>query len=332
MNEISIPTGAVVVGVDGSPEATRAVAWAGRLARDEGRPLVILNAVSSLAAERVVGLADDALDRDRALANLTESGQEVVAEEAGRVRHHDPGVEVRELVVTADPRQALLEAARAGASTVVVGSRGRGPLLSLLLGSVSATVARHAVCPVLVVRPHHPGRVRNGVLVGSDGTASSTTVVEAGFRVASERRLPLTVLHVLWDTIAGTGNPYAVSTESHEAEEARVDVAETIAGLREKFPDVRVQVRMTDGSPWQQLVTESESMDLLVVGRHDRGVLGRLMHGSVTIAAVEHAACPVLVVPVDATAPEGEREVERETGSEAPRPSAGEAPQAPIVA
>jgi nucleotide-binding universal stress UspA family protein len=299
MNEISIPTGAVVVGVDGSPEATSAVRWAGKLATDEGRPLVVLHAVSNLAAERTIGLAADAFDRDRVLTDLTAAGHELVAEEAGRLRQHAAGLEVQELVVLADPRQALLEAARQGASMVVVGSRGRGPLLSLLLGSVSGTVARHAAAPVLVVRPHQPDGTRRGVLVGADGTASSPAVVEAAFRVASGRRLPLTVCRVLWDSVAAAGTGYPVVTEPQDVEEARVDVAEAVAGLRERYPDVQVQVRLTDGSPWQELVAESASMELLVVGRHDRGLVDRLFHGSVTIAAVEHAACPVLVVPVD---------------------------------
>jgi nucleotide-binding universal stress UspA family protein len=286
MNEISIPTGAVVVGVDGSTEATRAVVWAGRLARDEGRPLVILNAVGELAGP-------------------TFGAHDLVREEAGRAGHHATGVQVKTLVVTADPRQALLEAARQGAAAVVVGSRGRGPLRRLLLGSVSGTVARYAVSPVVVVRPHHQGRVRHGVLVGADATEGSTAVVEAAFRIASERSLPLTVSHVRWETVAATGNAYGVAFADtigpRGVEEARADVSETIAGLREKYPDVRVQVRISDGSPWHELVAAADAMDLLVVGRHDRDPLDRLLYGSVTIAAVEHATCPVLVVPVDPT-------------------------------
>ena len=286
MNENSIPTGVVVVGVDGSPEASRAVSWAGRLARDEGRQLVVLHAVGELAGPSA-------------------GAHDLVREEAERVGHHAAGVQVRTLVVTADPRQALLAAARDGAAAVVVGSRGRGPLRSLLLGSVSGTVARYAACPVVVVRPHHPGRIRHGVLVGADATEGSTAVVEAAFRIASERSLPLTVSHVRWDAVAATGNAYGVALAGtagpHDVEDARVDVSETIAGLREKYPDVPVQVRISDGSPWHELVAAAETMDVLVVGRHDRDMLDRLLYGSVTIAAVEHATCPVLVVPVDPT-------------------------------
>jgi nucleotide-binding universal stress UspA family protein len=52
----------------------------------------------------------------------------------------------------------------------VLGSRGRGPLLSHLPGSVGVHVVRHATCPGVVHRPGHPGQVRHGVVVAVDAT------------------------------------------------------------------------------------------------------------------------------------------------------------------
>ena len=56
---------------------------------------------------------------------------------------------------------------------VVLGSRGRGPMRTLLLRSVGVAVTKHAECPVVVVRPGNRGLVRNGVLVGADGSEHS---------------------------------------------------------------------------------------------------------------------------------------------------------------
>lgn len=63
------------------------------------------------------------------------------------------GVEVSKVDLDGYPPDALVDhAAAVGAELIVVGSRGRGPLASLLLGSTSHRVVNHAPCDVLVVR------------------------------------------------------------------------------------------------------------------------------------------------------------------------------------
>jgi nucleotide-binding universal stress UspA family protein len=62
-------------------------------------------------------------------------------------------VNITAVVEDGDPRQLLLRLAEQ-ASLVVMGSRGRGPFRSLLLGSVTAAVAGRASCPVVVIPPN----------------------------------------------------------------------------------------------------------------------------------------------------------------------------------
>src|SRR6478736_648774 len=76
---------------------------------------------------------------------------------------------------------------------VVLGSRGRGRVSSLLLGSVGVAVVGHATCPVVVRRPARD-RVRRGVLVGTDLTDDSRPALEFAYGLASVRHLTLTVL------------------------------------------------------------------------------------------------------------------------------------------
>ncbi len=64
----------------------------------------------------------------------------------------EPGFPVEYHVVHSPSPQALLSASR-GADVLVVGHRGRGGFSGLMLGSVAEQCVRHAVCPILVVRP-----------------------------------------------------------------------------------------------------------------------------------------------------------------------------------
>jgi nucleotide-binding universal stress UspA family protein len=62
----------------------------------------------------------------------------------------------------------------------------------------------------------------------------------------------------------------------------------------------RVSLRVVAGDAGEMLAIESKGALMLVVGRHGRGALGRLVLGSVGRQVVAHAACPVVVVPPDA--------------------------------
>jgi nucleotide-binding universal stress UspA family protein len=130
----------IVVGVDGSEGSTRAVAFAGRLAKDMGACLTVvyvehLPVVGPPELERSHRMAERRVARRvvKALMPLTvpwdlEVGGGDVAEEVRRV------------------------ARERGADLIVVGTRGQGPIGRLLGGSVSTRVVHHADRPVLVVR------------------------------------------------------------------------------------------------------------------------------------------------------------------------------------
>ncbi|GAB2687441.1 universal stress protein [Thalassiella azotivora] len=137
------PEGPVVVGVDGSGTAQRAVAFAADLAARFGAPLLAEMAVPPVtdALGRVSGPDEPALQQAR--ADLAECV-------AGLAESH-PDVVVETDVTQSHPLEALTS--RSGrARAVVVGSRGRGAFEAALLGSVGRGLVQHADCPVLVVR------------------------------------------------------------------------------------------------------------------------------------------------------------------------------------
>lgn len=133
----------IVVGVDGSGSAQRALEWAMRQAALTG---AVVDAV--MAWEYPVNYGWVVADQDMQLAELA---QQTLEKAIAAASHVAPDVVVRGHVLEQNPARALLDASE-GADLLVVGSRGHGGFVGALLGSVSQHCVHHAPCPVLVVR------------------------------------------------------------------------------------------------------------------------------------------------------------------------------------
>jgi nucleotide-binding universal stress UspA family protein len=138
----TVTAGKVVVGVDGSEQSRRALAWALTEARLHGVGCVLVHAWDSSRVPGAVPqmLADEArtlLDNEIAFSRPS-------------------GVAVEGVLESGTASGALIDASH-DALLLVVGSRGRGGLASALLGSVSSACVHHATCPVTVIPPERPG-------------------------------------------------------------------------------------------------------------------------------------------------------------------------------
>lgn len=189
--------GAVVAGVDGSAQADEALRWAAEQAVLEGRRLVVLHAADAGTAFGSAWLGVPGTAPESLLQEAEEHARAFVDRVGRSVADLVPGAVVLTAVSRQDARQALLACSH-HAALLVVGSRGRGPVRTLLLGSVSAGVARHATCPVVVVRPWCglPARTpRTGVTLAFDPALLGPRTVERALVHARVRGLPITVLH-----------------------------------------------------------------------------------------------------------------------------------------
>lgn len=195
MDSTQIPAGAVVVGVDGSEHAQHALDWAAHHAACHHRPLALAYAQGVMSPYWVMHAGIDLRDMRE---SLQEAGEELLAQEAARVRAQYPSLEVTTTNAAADPRDLLLDLSET-AEIVVVGSRGLGAVPSLLLGSVSTAITRHAHCPVVVIRPSSRVARGRGVLVAVDGTEHAVSTLEFAFQVASWQHATLTVVHCFWE-------------------------------------------------------------------------------------------------------------------------------------
>ncbi len=291
-----IPPGTIVVGVDGSEHAERAVVWAARQAALEGRELDVIHSCEHVLLRDAAWLDAQDVDQSELIDALRAASDAMVASARNLAAREAPHIEIRTHVVELDARDALAEAS-ATAHLVVVGSHGRGPLTTLLLGSVSTSVARHGRCPVVVCRPPADTPENPHVLVGADGTAASVPVIEFAFRQASLRGLPLIVLHSFFDAAALGGPELVPAAEYSSYEDLRLLLAESVAGLGEKFPDVTVDLQLRRGLVDECLLGQAPSAELVVVGRTEAHGWARCLSVSCALAVLERAHTTVAVVP-----------------------------------
>lgn len=102
--------------------------------------------------------------------------------------------------------------------------------------------------------------------------------------------------------LQGTGfaGPVVTPEEVAEMREAATELADReIAQASGLFGDHPVEERIIDGDPGPALASLAEEIDaeLIVVGSHGKGLVGRFLEGSTSRYLLDHAPCPVLVVP-----------------------------------
>lgn len=137
----------VVVGVDGSEEAVRAVAFAAAEADREGDDLTVVYAYSP--PDRL----PDAGFTPELVAELMEKEERIILSEtvAGLMADYPDLTVHQRLEPGRDPARALVHAAE-GARLLVVGNRGRGGISRLVLGSTAHGILKHLPCPTIITR------------------------------------------------------------------------------------------------------------------------------------------------------------------------------------
>ena len=138
----------IVVGVDGSEPAKRALRWALEEAKLRGTRLSVVTAwhVPGYAhgAPGFVPILSTSVD-----AAIREAAEAIANEAVEQARA--AGVDAEAIITNGQAADVLIESAE-GASMLVVGSRGHGGFAGLLLGSVGQQCAHHAACPVAIIR------------------------------------------------------------------------------------------------------------------------------------------------------------------------------------
>ena len=284
----------VVVGYDGSEHAGIAVDWAAAEAVSRGVALTISVATTvPIEGMRFGGslLSPDAIDE------LLERLQAAAQTRAEETRQAHPGLEVIVKVALGSPASVLIEAS-ANADLIVVGSRGMGGFRGLLVGSVGVQVASNSTCPAVVVRKE-PAPTASTVVVGVDGSELSLAALDFAFAMADRRGWRVLAVHAweipAYDVLAAPSGPPPLDLENFAAGEERA-FAESLAGLRERYPSVEVEQRIIKGPSVHAILDASDDAALIVLGTRGRGEFLGAVLGSVSQGVLHRAKVPVAVI------------------------------------
>ena len=283
--------GRVVVGFDGSSVAKHALDWAATFSAKRSLKVIIMTAVQLPAP--AVG---DGSWFDPASDILDEAASRELAEGIAQLKESHPDVPVEGFTVTDSPARVLIEASET-AELVVVGSRGRGELYGLMLGSVSNAVAAHARGPVVVVPKTVPAETDGPIVVGVDAAEDGRVALLFALQRAAEVGAPVTVVHA-W----GAMRSWAQSDQKHSELAAAVQKASeelldhVVAEAGPDFSGVQVTKVSKHGSPSGALIELSEGARLVVVGSRGRGGFRGLLLGSTSRSVLHGSHSPVAII------------------------------------
>lgn len=288
----------ILVPVDGSESAEKAVEFALQLAKQHGAELLFCHAVdyAGIAAETAMA---GPVDLAGTFATLDESAREILG--AATVRAKAASITSSAFKLEGRSATAIVTfAIEHTVDAIVMGSRGLGGIPHLLLGSTAEGVLRAAAVPVFVL--HANSRVRKfetiAVAVDDSEPADAATAFAVDLALGSSSRMTfINVIDIaaLHDQIVRFGG-YADTLQGEWEAEAKtlVDLAARhakAAGIAEAEGIVAF------GAPGEELLARAKAKhaDLIAIGTHGRRGLRRLMMGSIAEEVVRKSPVPVVV-------------------------------------
>lgn len=213
-----------------------------------------------------------------------------------------PSLSVETHVIVGRAASIIVEtAAKLPADLIVMGSRGRGPIGSMILGSVSAEVADHAPCPVLVARLPTCRRA----IVALDGTPVADRIADRLPDLGFLRDTHLEVVSVGPSSVGpgvilsgAYGAPIAWYEDAVIAARDSLEHVASTAAQRLRASGLDASWSIHEGDPAATLIEVGKhtGAELIVVGTHGRTGMTRLLLGSVARNVLLHAHTSVLVL------------------------------------
>ncbi len=278
----------ILVAIDFSEHAERALEWAGELAKRFGAELELVTSVFVVplaSGPHSLGVPPDYLRNAREQA---ESQLDAIAARLSR-----EGVRACCTVVHEDPSSGLCaRAAETRADLIAIGTRGRSGLSHVLLGSVAERTARLAACPVLSVHAGSPApRELRKLVVPMDFSAPALAALALA-RTLVEPGGELALVHAIAPVLSA-GSPERPLEDPRAEEWARAEFEKLRASGAAASAHLEIRYGAADA-----VVVDAASeigADAIVMGTRGRSGITRMFLGSVAERVLRRALQPVFV-------------------------------------
>lgn len=295
----------VIVAVDGSDDARRAARTGFALARVADASVRILNVLERSALDVLRSSSDRERIREERMDLLAEYESEAMT----------LGIEAETALLEGKPSAQIAAVAEEEPhSVIVLGRQGRSTVSRKLMGGVTEQVLEAGVAPVLVDPAEEtmpePFNLRE-ILYPTDGSSNAEAAVPHVAALATKTEARVHVLSVVdIQRAGGVFNAGGLETEFVERLESEVEATLESAAtlLTDQAPALDVETVRRKSTDFDgvsgaiETYTETEDIDLVVMGSHGRSNVSRQVLGSVTSTVLRTVDVPVLVVPRDVQA------------------------------
>ena len=292
----------ILFATDGSPGAMAALEFLGSMPLRPEDEIIVVTYPSYFLAARPdqTGLIGKLMEGRRRAAQTT--ADETVQRLAGS------GARVSGVVAQGlEAVDAILRVAvERSPDLLVMGSRGLGPVSSVVVGSTARTLALLSPVPVLIVRGR--GKALRRVLVAVDGSEASRAALGAFARLPLTSGVIAELLHVLpehdWSDLPVRREELAELREAQER--AETDAADRLLQSSAKALPKGVEIRMVKerGAVTDMIRAHADALDADLIVLGSRGLSGprRPFWGSTAERLIVTADCSVLLAPVQTRA------------------------------
>lgn len=279
----------ILCATDLSSSSDSVIDRAGMLANSLGADLALLHVVPPMESEKMQE------------HELLRAGEQLKSRASAPLWRYGPAPNVR--VEAGNPTWVLIEAMKElRPDLIVMGRHRQRPVWDYVVGTIATQVLSERECSVLIV-DNMPREAYRNIVLALDDTKLAVAAVRVAEALVLKDGVRATIVHAHLSPedgalsaigIAGDVVPRNFAPLTYDA---RAMLSALLMNVSNNF--ARYDILVEDATPAAaiQKVVGRLNPDLLVLGTHGRGRLGRALHGSVSKRVLATAPCDVLVVP-----------------------------------